>query len=69
LNAFALNENPDDDEVDDSGAWRVLRGGSWVADANFVRAAFRDLSGPDYRNGDDGFRVVVVRRPPSHLDL
>ena len=62
-------ENPDDDEVDDSGAWRVLRGGSWVADANFVRAAFRDLSGPDYRNGDDGFRVVVVRRPPSHLDL
>jgi len=38
---------------------RVLRGGSWFYESDFVRAAFRGRYVPVYRNGDDGFRVVV----------
>jgi len=46
--------------------WRVLRGGSFYDDRDFARAASRSLNFPDYRNGNNGFRVVVVRRSPSH---
>jgi len=61
-------KKPGDDTVDDSGDWRVLRGGSWLDFASFVRAAFRNDFNPGNRYYFIGFRVVVVRRPPSHLD-
>lgn len=58
----------DDDRVDDSRDWRVLRGGSWHNNTYYARAATRYGNSPDYRNDFSfGFRLVVVR-PPSHLD-
>ncbi|MCP4423219.1 MAG: formylglycine-generating enzyme family protein, partial [Chloroflexi bacterium] len=62
-------ETPEDDQIDESDARRVLRGGSWGDDQYDARAACRDHDFPDDRYGDSGFRVVVVRRPPSHLGL
>ena len=57
--------NPEDDQIDDSGDPRVVRGGSWNNDRNHARAASRDCVDPDSRYFLLGFRVVVVRRPPS----
>ncbi|MBE2197393.1 MAG: SUMF1/EgtB/PvdO family nonheme iron enzyme [Anaerolinea sp.] len=56
----------DEEQVDDSNNWRVLRGGSWDKSQNFARAACRNAVVPGNRNGYDGFRVVVVRHSPSH---
>jgi formylglycine-generating enzyme required for sulfatase activity len=38
---------------------RVLRGGSWILDVNYVRCASRGRYGPDGRNSSLGFRVVA----------
>jgi len=50
------------DQVDpagpSSGSGRVLRGGSWFSYARHVRAALRNLSSPDYRGADFGFRLA-----------
>jgi formylglycine-generating enzyme required for sulfatase activity/tRNA A-37 threonylcarbamoyl transferase component Bud32 len=40
-----------------SGAGRVLRGGGWVNDARYLRAADRDYSTPGYRGSYLGFRL------------
>jgi len=45
---------------------RVVRGGSFDNDRLGARAAFRLDGSPGNRDGDLGFRVVVVRRSPSH---
>ena len=37
---------------------RVLRGGSWIINANFVRSAIRYYYTSDYRNSNFGFRVA-----------
>lgn len=42
-----------------SGKYRVLRGGSWGSSFNKGRAASRGNIWPDYRDIDDGFRVVM----------
>jgi formylglycine-generating enzyme required for sulfatase activity len=42
-----------------SGQYRVLRGGGWYYFANGCRAADRFRYAPDYRYGDDGFRLVL----------
>jgi formylglycine-generating enzyme required for sulfatase activity len=42
-----------------SGPGRVLRGGAWSHDEEFVRAASRDFGHPDARVGGVGFRCVV----------
>jgi sulfatase modifying factor 1 len=42
----------------DTGTDRVLRGGSWVNSAYFVRAACRYRTAPTRRSSDIGFRVV-----------
>ena len=41
-----------------SGSSRVVRGGNWLYGAVVLRSAYRYSSGPDYRYGDVGFRVV-----------
>ncbi len=45
-----------------AGSGRVMRGGSWISNARFVRAAYRDAIPPDYRSGSVGFRLA---RGPS----
>lgn len=47
------------DPLGDTGANRVLRGGSWRLTYS-CRAANRDRVDPGYRNGDLGFRLAVV---------
>ncbi len=43
----------------ETGTYRVTRGGGWVEDAKWVRAASRPCcSGPTYRSSDNGFRPV-----------
>jgi formylglycine-generating enzyme required for sulfatase activity len=37
---------------------RVLRGGSWINKPRYVRSAYRDRDGPDYRSLNSGFRVA-----------
>jgi len=44
---------------------RVVRGGSFLDSRGFARCAYRDWNLPDYRNGLDGFRVVVSPISPS----
>lgn len=41
--------------------FRVLRGGSWFVDARDCRSVHRGRLIPEYRDGNFGFRVVVVR--------
>ena len=36
----------------------VLRGGSWINNPRYLRAAFRDWGQPDYRINDVGFRLA-----------
>ncbi len=56
--------DPNEVSVDDSGGWRVLRGGSWYNLQSYARAASRGDGHPFARFDDVGFRVVC--RPPSH---
>jgi formylglycine-generating enzyme required for sulfatase activity len=58
--------SPDDDKMDGSDNWRELRGGSWFNYQDHARAAARYDDLPDDRSINYGFRVVVVRRSPSH---
>ncbi|GAB4157274.1 MAG: hypothetical protein Fur0021_26020 [Candidatus Promineifilaceae bacterium] len=60
-------DNPADEAVDQSGDWRVMRGGAWYSERAVARVAFRDFNPPHNRNADVGLRLVV-RRPPSHPD-
>jgi len=41
-----------------SGAYRVLRGGSWLSRPIHVRCSIRHGSGPDYRGTSGGFRFA-----------
>jgi len=41
-----------------TGTVRVLRGGSWLDNPQFVRASNRDRNGPEYRGVDIGFRCA-----------
>ncbi len=43
----------------DIHALRVLRGGSWYGNAQYLRSADRDGSTPDYRSSNGGFRLVL----------
>jgi len=54
--AGAKNQDP---TGPDSGASRVLRGGSWGGDPQLCRSALRFRLTPDYRICDVGFRVAV----------
>ena len=47
------------DPVVSSGSSRVLRGGSWYADAIGARCSYRGYGDPAYRYDRIGFRVIV----------
>jgi formylglycine-generating enzyme required for sulfatase activity len=42
-----------------SGNFRVLRGGGWGSDWDYVRAASRNVNNPDYTYGNFGFRCAA----------
>ena len=46
-----------------ASALRVIRGGSWLNDAQGVRAAYRDRYEPSVRDGGLGFRCAEFRTP------
>ncbi len=46
----------------EAGSARVLRGGSWVFDALYCRASYRDDSHPAYRWDGGGFRLAMGKR-------
>ena len=48
--------------IDESGDWRVVRGGSWDGSSDHCRAAYRYGSHPEARSDARGFRLL---RPPS----
>jgi len=45
-----------------SGGSRVVRGGSWLSDARFARAAYRRHGDPGYSDGLRGFRCARVQK-------
>ena len=47
--------------AESASAHRVIRGGSWVDDAQDVRAAYRYHDEPSYRDDDLGFRCAEFR--------
>jgi formylglycine-generating enzyme required for sulfatase activity len=53
----------DRENVKDKNVRRVLRGGSFLGDAKFVRCAFRGADYSDRWNSGSGFRVVVCPGP------
>jgi formylglycine-generating enzyme required for sulfatase activity len=63
---WCLNKSktPEVTTIDQSGDWRVLRGGSWGYYAGNVRSVYRYDYNPGSRLNYYGFRVVAVR-PPS----
>ena len=51
-------ESPDKNPTGpDSGSSRVIRGGSWLNDSDYVRCAIRDCAVPAYRIYYLGFRL------------
>jgi len=50
---------------DDDQALRVVRGGSWVGDAVWLRGAYRGRWHPRNWNGNRGFRVVLSAVSPA----
>ena len=59
--AFAYESTEQTDpEGPESGAARVLRGGSFSSNPWNLRAAYRDLNVPDFRYYTYGFRVAWV---------
>jgi formylglycine-generating enzyme required for sulfatase activity len=47
-----------DPKGDETGSYRVLRGGSFYIDDYYSRSAYRNYTEPDLRNGYIGFRCV-----------
>ena len=49
----------------ESGSGRVIRGGSWISDAEYCRSAFRGRIDPGDRDDDLGFRLARTGPWPS----
>lgn len=54
------HDSPKDARIDDSGDWRVLRGGSCLNLRDRTLAQHRAENHPERRIGDNGFRVVTT---------
>ncbi|MEW6731962.1 MAG: formylglycine-generating enzyme family protein [Acidobacteriota bacterium] len=47
----------------EQGSYKVMRGGSWINNADYCRVSFRNFNTPSYNNIPNvGFRVVKVAR-------
>jgi formylglycine-generating enzyme required for sulfatase activity len=53
----------DDPRGPRDGAGKVVRGGSWYYNPQFVRVSYRGNNGPAYRNYDLGFRCAENTEP------
>ncbi|MFM7863838.1 MAG: formylglycine-generating enzyme family protein, partial [Planctomycetaceae bacterium] len=53
----------DSSQIQEPGAGRVLRGGSWDSDSVNCSAWYRDYCTPGYRDVDVGFRLARTLRP------
>ncbi len=53
------NYDREADQNAEGDATRVLRGGSWINNADNARCAVRRRDWPDFRNLNVGFRVVA----------
>ena len=51
-----------------SGAYRILRGGSWFHSASYCRTADRNRYGPLHQTRYSGFRVVRLSSPQDRLN-
>jgi formylglycine-generating enzyme required for sulfatase activity len=49
------------DPVSTSGSFRVIRGGSWGNDAQYLRSDSRYANSPGSRSDGVGFRLVRIR--------
>ena len=58
LNTDEDPEKPESVCVDDSDSRRVIRGGSWGDEPEFVRTSFRDRFSADDRGNLIGFRLA-----------
>ena len=56
------SSNVTDPKGASSGSYRVIRGGSWNNDPQYLRSAFRSNAGPGVRGDDVGFRLVRTPR-------
>jgi formylglycine-generating enzyme required for sulfatase activity len=65
--SFYASSPPVDPKGPPPGKHRVLRGGGGGNTANWCRSAYRNRRHPDVRNGNWGFRVVVLSPPPELL--
>jgi formylglycine-generating enzyme required for sulfatase activity len=57
---YYANSSDTDPPGPDTGLCRVLRGGSWSKDADGCRSAHRGNNDPSTRDGNYGFRCLVV---------
>ncbi len=55
----ALSGSQTDPIGSPSGAYRVLRGGSWSYDASYCRSAYRNDYSPSYEGGNIGLRLAL----------
>ncbi|MBN1122425.1 MAG: SUMF1/EgtB/PvdO family nonheme iron enzyme [Anaerolineae bacterium] len=58
-----LDKSVDDPQGPDEGQSRVVRGGAWYNEADYVRATNRDSSDPDITNYGYGFRCAASFEP------
>ena len=58
---YYRNSPAQDPQGPSAGSFRVLRGGSFLDEPRFCRAAYRSRGGPAGRDYFVGFRVVLVR--------
>jgi formylglycine-generating enzyme required for sulfatase activity len=61
LRDYAAEPAVDPVGPEESGAFRVYRGGSWYSDARHVRCASRHASLPGFRSDFLGFRCARVQ--------
>ena len=62
-NSYAAASTDGSKAPETAGCYRVVRGGSWLADSTVLRAAHRDGEMPSLRNGDIGFRLARTLTP------
>lgn len=55
---YGRPESLDNPRGPSSGSNRLLRGGTWNVNSDYLRCAYRFSGGPGYSDGDFGFRCV-----------